>query len=91
MKVLLAAVALLAALLGGAGIATWLAEHRLAALLPGGLVFDTLGYNPLTGRLALRHVSGRDANGREIFRADEVSATASALDLLAGVRSSASR
>lgn len=85
MKFLLAAVALLAALFGGAGVATWLVEHRLATLLPGGLVFDTLRYNPLTGRLALRHVSGRDANGREIFRADEVSATASVLDLLAGV------
>jgi hypothetical protein len=84
-KLLLAAVALAAAVLGGAGVATWLVEQRLAALLPGGLVFDSLHYNPLTGRLALRHVRGRDEGGREIFRADEVTATAPAMDLLAGV------
>jgi hypothetical protein len=84
-KLLLAAVALAAGLLGGAGAATWLVEQRLATLLPGGLVFETLSYNPLTGHLALRHVSGRDAGGREVFRADEVSATAPAAALLRGV------
>jgi hypothetical protein len=84
-KALLAAIVLVAALIGGAGVATWLVEHRLAALTPGGVVFETLDYNPVTGRLVLRHVSGRDANGREIFRADEISATATPADLLAGV------
>ena len=85
MKLLLATVALVAALLGGAGVATWLVEQRLATLTPGGVVFDTLSYNPLTGRLVLRHVSARDANGREVFRADEIQATAPVADLLAGV------
>ena len=85
MKLLLAAVALAAAMLGGAGVATWLVEQRLVALLPGGLAFDSLHYNPLTGRLALRHLRGRDEGGREIFRADEVTATAPAMDLLGGL------
>ena len=66
MKLLLAVVALAAALLGGAGVATWLVEQRLATLTPGGVTFDTLRYNPLTGRLVLRNVSGRDTNGREV-------------------------
>jgi hypothetical protein len=85
MKLILAAVALAAAVLGAAGVTTWWIEQRLALLAPGGLSFDALSYNPFTGRLALRHVAGRDANGREIFRADEVRATAPAADLLAGV------
>lgn len=82
---LLAAVSLAAVLLGGAGVATWLVEQRLGTLAPGGVVFDTLDYNPFTGRLALERVRARDATGREIFRAEEVSATAPVADLLAGV------
>jgi hypothetical protein len=82
---LLAAVSLAAVLLGGAGVATWLVEQRLGTLAPGGVVFDTLAYNPFTGRLALERVRARDSTGREIFRADEVSATAPVADLLAGV------
>ena len=85
MKLLIAAVALAAVLLGGAGIATRLVEQRLATLTPGGVTFDTLGYNPLTGALVVRQVSARDASGREVFRADEVRATAPVADLLAGV------
>lgn len=85
MKLLIAAVALAAVLLGGAGIATRLVEQRLATLAPGGVTFDTLGYNPLTGALVVRQVSARDASGREVFRADEVRATAPVADLLAGV------
>jgi hypothetical protein len=85
MKVLLALLALCATLFGGAGVATWLVEQRLATLAPGGLVFEALSYNPFTGRLAMRHVAARDAGGREIFRADAITATAPALDLLAGV------
>ena len=85
MKLLLAALALAAALFGGAGAATWLVEQRLAALTPGGVTFDALSYNPLTGQLVVRHVSGRDASGREVFRADEVRATAPVADLLTGV------
>ena len=85
MKLLLLALTLAAALLGGAGIATWLVAHRLAALTPGGVAFDSLSYNPLTGRLVVGHVSGRDAAGREVFRADEIRASAPVTDLLAGV------
>jgi hypothetical protein len=84
-KLLLVALALAAALFGGAGAATWLVEQRLATLTPGGVTFDALSYNPLTGRLVVRHVSGRDASGREVFRADEVRATAPVADLLTGV------
>lgn len=84
MKILLALVSLAAAFLGSAGVATWLVEQRLATLMPGGLAFRVLSYNPLTGRLLLRDVSGRTADGREIFRAEEVSATAPVGGLLAG-------
>ena len=85
MKILIAMLSLAAALFGGAGTATWLVEQRLATLTPGGVVFETLSYNPLTGALVVRHVSGRAADGREVFRADEVRATAPVADLLAGV------
>ncbi len=85
MKVLLAALALAAALLGGAGVVTRLVEQRLATLTPGGVAFDTLSYDPFTGRLLLRRVRGSDADGREIFRADEIRATAPVADLLAGI------
>jgi hypothetical protein len=84
-KLLLTALALAAALLGGAGIATWLVAQRLAALTPGGVAFDTLSYNPFTGRLLLQRVSSSDADGREVFRADEIRASAPVTDLLAGV------
>jgi hypothetical protein len=84
-RFLLATLALAAALLGGAGVATWLVEQRLATLTPGGVTFDALSYNPLTGRLVVRHVSGRDASGREVFRAEEIRATAPVADLLTGV------
>ena len=85
MKLLLTALALAAALLGGAGVATWMVEQRLAGLTPGGVTFEALSYNPFTGRLVVRHVAGRDANGREVFRADEVRASAPVADLLSGV------
>lgn len=85
MKLLLAALSLAALVFGGAGVGTWLVEQRLATLLPGGLRFEALSYDPLTGRLALRQVSGCDAEGREIFRAAEVRATASILEAFAGM------
>lgn len=85
MKLLLLAVAVAAVLLGGAGIATRLVEHRLATLTPGGVDFDTLSYNPVTGALVVQRVVARDAGGREVFRADEIRATAPVADLLAGV------
>jgi hypothetical protein len=84
-KLLLAALALAAALLGGAGIATRLVEQRLAGLTAGGVAFGALAYNPLTGHLVVRRVSARDASGREVFRADEIRATAPVTDLLSGV------
>jgi hypothetical protein len=84
-KILLAAVSLAALLLGGAGVATWLVDNRLSTLTPGGVVFESLSYNPLTGRLHLRHVRARDASGREVFRADDIRASAPVADLLAGI------
>ena len=84
MKSLLAIIALTAALFGSCGVLTWLVEERLVRLAPGGLVFESLHYNPLTGQLDLRQVSARDAGGREIFRADEVSARAPLADVLTG-------
>jgi hypothetical protein len=84
MKVLLAIIGFTAVLVGGAGVTTWLLERRLALLAPGGLRFDALSYNPLSGELVLGHVHGRDASGREIFRADAVTATAPVVELLAG-------
>ena len=84
MKGLLALVAFAAALFGGAGALPLVLEARLAALAPGGLAFDGLNYNPLTGRLTLHSVSAHDAHGREIFRADQVDATAPLVDLLGG-------
>jgi hypothetical protein len=52
----------------------------LATLAPGGVAVAGLHYNPLTGRLTLRTVSAHDHAGREIFRADEVDATAPLAD-----------
>ena len=82
MKPLVALVALAAAVFGGAGAVPLLLEARLAALAPGGVAAAALSYNPLTGHLSLRAVSARDASGREIFRADEVEASTSLLDLV---------
>jgi len=83
-KALVALVAFAAALLGGAGALPLVLEARLSALAPGGLTVAGLHYNPLTGRLRLRAVSAHDAHGREIFRADEVEATAPLVNLLGG-------
>jgi len=79
-KALLALVALTAALFGAAGALPLALEARLAALAPGGLRVGGLHYNPLAGHLTLRRVSAHDASGREIFRADEVDATAPVAD-----------
>ena len=84
MKALVALVALVAAVFGGAGALPLVLEARLAALAPGGLAVAGLHYNPLTGRLTLRAVSAHDETGREIFRADEVDATAPLVDLFVG-------
>ena len=84
MKALVALAAFAAALLGGAGALPLLLEARLTALAPGGLAFAGLHYNPLTGRLTLRSVRAHDEHGREIFRADEIDATAPLLDLIGG-------
>jgi hypothetical protein len=81
---ILAALTVGATLLGGAGVLTLLVESRLGALAPGGVAVTGLHYDPLTGRLELRDVVARDAAGREIFRAERVVATASAMDLLGG-------
>ncbi len=82
MKALLVALTLIAAVIGGAGLATLALERRVAALAPGGVDVATFDYNPLTGRLALAGVRARDAAGREMLRADHVVATVSPLRLL---------
>jgi hypothetical protein len=79
-KALVALVALTSALFGAAGALPLALEARLAALAPGGLAIGGLHYNPLTGRLRLHGVSAHDESGREIFRADEVAATAPLAD-----------
>ena len=84
MKALVALVAFVAALFGGAGALPMLLEARLAGVAPGGVAISELSYNPLTGHLLLRAVRAHDAAGREIFRAAEVDATATLGDLLAG-------
>ena len=83
MKTLLALAALAAALFAAAGALPLVLESRLATLVPGGLAVARLHYNPLTGRLTLRTVSARDESGREIFRADQIDATAPLADLFA--------
>src|SRR5262249_16309453 len=80
---LVALVALASALFGAAGALPLVLEARLAALAPGGLAVNGLHYNPLTGRLTLHGISAHDGAGREIFRADEVEATAPLADLVA--------
>jgi len=82
-KTLVALVALASALFGAAGALPLVLEARLAALAPGGLAVNGLHYNPLTGRLTLHGISAHDGAGREIFRADEVEATAPLADLFA--------
>ena len=84
MKTLVALAALAAALFGGAGALPLVVEARLASLAPGGLAVAGLRYNPLTGRLTLREVRAHDESGREIFRADEVEATAPLADFFSG-------
>ncbi|HEV8616345.1 MAG TPA: DUF748 domain-containing protein [Methylomirabilota bacterium] len=84
MKTLVAIVALVAVILGGAGAATLLMARRVSALLPGGLQVQVLRYNPYSGHLLLTGLSGRDASGRLVFEADSVEATADPLALLAG-------
>ena len=84
MKALLVALAAVAALLVAAGGVTLALERRLATLTPGGVEIDTLEYNPLSGRLRLAGVRARDADGREVFQAEGIAATASPLPLLVG-------
>lgn len=81
MRAVLVALAAAAALLGAAGGATLVLERHLAALAPGGLEIAALHYDPLSGRLVLAGVRARDATGRELFRADAVTATVNPLHL----------
>ncbi len=82
MRAFLGVLALLAAVLGGAGVATLVLEHRLAALVPGGVEIAALHYNPLSGQLTLAGVRAHDAAGRELFAADHVVARVDPLRLL---------
>jgi hypothetical protein len=79
---LVAALAIVAALLGVAGVAPVIVERRLAALAPGGVEIRGLQYNPFTGRLVLTGLRARDAAGRELIRAERVTASVSLLRLL---------
>jgi hypothetical protein len=72
---------------GVAGGGALLVERRLSTLAPGGVTVAGLHYNAFTGRLALADVRARDAEGHEVFRADEVLATANPLSLLGGALS----
>jgi len=83
-KAILVTLAAVAALIGAAGGVTLALERRLAALTPGGVEIDSLDYNPLSGRLLLAGVRARDADGREVFQAQRIAATASPLPLLLG-------
>lgn len=84
MRILLGILSLAAVVFGIAGGATLALEHRLASVLPGGLTFSVLRYNPFTGQLRMADLRGRDAQGRDVFAADEVTATADLSTLLAG-------
>ncbi len=84
MRILLGILSLVAFVFGIAGGATLALERRLAAAVPGGLTFSVLRYNPFTGQLAMTDLRGRDAQGRDVFSADEVTATADLSTLLAG-------
>jgi hypothetical protein len=81
-KVSLAALALLALVLGTAGVTTLLVERRLVALAPGRVEIAALRYNPLSGGLVLDGVQVRDAAGRPMFHAERISARLSPLRLV---------
>jgi hypothetical protein len=83
-KILLGLLSLVAFVFGIAGGATLALERRLAAAVPGGLTFSVLRYNPFTGQLAMTELRGRDAQGRDVFSADALTATADLSALLAG-------
>jgi hypothetical protein len=83
-RILLGLLSLVAFVFGIAGGATVVLERRLAAAVPGGLTFSVLRYNPFTGQLAMTELRGRDGQGREVFSADTVTATADLSTLLAG-------
>jgi hypothetical protein len=83
-KALVVLLALAAALLAGSAAMSLGLEARLYTLAPGGLTVSGLGYDPFSGRLALRGVTARDAAGREIFRAAAVEATLRIGALLGG-------
>ena len=87
MRLLIAVLALAATVLAVAGGSALLLERRLSALAPGGVTLGGLHYNAFTGALALSDVSARDADGREVFRADSVLATANPFSLLGGTLS----
>jgi hypothetical protein len=84
MKTLVAAVAVVAFIVGAAGAATMLLARQVSSLLPGGVQARVLRYNPYSGHLLLTGLSGRDASGRLVFEADSVEATADPFALLAG-------
>src|SRR5687767_4505147 len=84
MRILLGLLSLVAFVFGIAGGATLVLERRLAAAVPGGLTFSVLHYNPFSGRLTMSGLHGRDAQGRDVFSAEEVTATADVSTLLAG-------
>jgi hypothetical protein len=79
---LLLALAVLATLLGAAGVATLVIEQRLATLTPGGLTVNRLHYNPFSGRLRLDGVRAYDAAGRELLSAERVLAEVNPVRLL---------
>jgi hypothetical protein len=83
-RTLVALAAFAAAFFGGTAALPMLLEARLATLTPGGVDVAGLHYNPLTGRLTLRAVTAHDGAGREIFRADQVDATAPVAALFRG-------
>jgi hypothetical protein len=84
MRALVALVSLAALVFGASGAATFMLERALAGLTPGGLEFASLRYDPLTGAVAVSQLRGRDADGRVVFEAERVTATAGVLDLLSG-------
>jgi hypothetical protein len=86
-RALVAVLALAAMVFGVAGGSALLVERRLSTLASGGVTVAGLHYNAFTGRLALADVRGRDAEGREVFRAEQVLATANPLSLLGGALS----
>lgn len=77
-----AALVIAATLLAVAGASTWLVARRLAALAPGGATFARLHYDPFTTRLVLQDLRVRDAEGREVFQAQLVTARLHPVQLL---------